>query len=87
MTMKQADSAAITQVPVVLTLPGHKPMKCVRILRTGYFYDRPGHRVGFVQLLDKCGRSVVDANPKYVEVDLSVNGNDEEITRSDCIED
>ena len=73
MTMHQANMAARMKVPVMLTLPNKAPMEYARILQVGYSYYKDGQKIPFVQLLDKCGRSVVTADPAYVEVNLYVN--------------
>ena len=74
MTMQQADVAARTKAPVVLTSPGQEPIEYVCIVQTGYTYDEKG-RHSFVQLLDKSGRSVVNADPRHVEVNLRLVNN------------
>lgn len=72
MTLQEADTAALMRVPVVLTLPGGIPTEYVRITQLGYSYDYDGRQRPFVQLLDKCGRSVVNADPAYVSVNLYI---------------
>lgn len=67
MTMKEAQQAAFLRQPVVLTIPGREPVEYIRILQIGRAYTDAGVS-DFVQLLDKCGRSVVNADPAHVEV-------------------
>ena len=58
MTLREADEAAQMGLPVI-----HQGIEYSRITQTGYKYAENGDRVGFVQLLDKCGNSVTDADP------------------------
>ncbi len=58
MTLKEADEAARNRTPVV-----HQGITYLRIIQTGYHYNEKGERSGFVTLLDKCGHSVVQADP------------------------
>ena len=74
MTIREAQKAAFLRLPVVLTMPGCKPTEYVRILRVGRSYTDNGSK-DFVQLLDKCSRSVVNADPAHVEV--KTNGKDD----------
>lgn len=62
MNMREADEAAVKRLPVV-----HNGIEYQRITQTGYNYDENG-RHGFVQLLDKCDRSVTYADPAKVIV-------------------
>jgi hypothetical protein len=63
MTLREADVAALRMLPVV-----HDGIEYQRITQTGYTYDEQGNRHGFVQLLDKCDHSVVNADPARVYV-------------------
>ena len=74
MTIQEAKKAAFWRFPVVLTLPGCDPVEYARILQIGINYGDKGFNY-FVQLLDKCGRSVVNADPAHVEVKM--NGKDD----------
>ena len=74
MTMQEAQKAAFLRLPVVLTIPGNKPTEYVRILQVGKMYADTGVS-DFVQLLDKCGSSVVCVDPAYVEVNLQLDQN------------
>lgn len=67
MTMKEAQEAAFLRLPVVLMVPGREPAEYIRILQVGKIYDDHGVSE-FVQLLDKCGRSVVNADLAHVKV-------------------
>lgn len=62
MTLREADVAALRMLPVV-----HDGIEYQRITQTGYTYDEQGNRHGFVQLLDKCDRSVIYADPSKVK--------------------
>lgn len=63
MNMREADEVAIKRLPVV-----HDGIEYQCITQTGYTYDENGKRHGFVQLLDKCDRSVTYADPAKVKV-------------------
>ena len=63
MTLKEADEAAQKRLPVI-----HKGIEYALITQTGYSYDKHGRRSGFVQLLDKSGRSVSYADPRSCEL-------------------
>lgn len=63
MTLKEADEAAVKRLPVI-----HDGIEYLRISRTGYRYDENGQRRGFVELFDKCGRSVTEAKPEAVKL-------------------
>ena len=67
MTPKEADRAAALGVPVILAEPGKEPREYERITQVGYNYHQGGWRTCFVQLLDKCGNSVVNANPAHCQ--------------------
>lgn len=68
MTLREADEAAQKGLPIIHQAPGQPAAKYKRITQTGYTYDKNGHRRGFVQLLDKCGHSVVYADPACCEL-------------------
>ena len=63
MTLKEADEAAQRGRPVL-----YEGTEFIRITQTGYKYDERCKRTGFVQLLDKCGNSVTDADPALCEL-------------------
>ena len=63
MTLREADEAAQKRLPVL-----YQGTEFRRITQTGYHYDERGRRSGFVQLLDKCGNSVTDADPALCEL-------------------
>ena len=63
MPLKEADEAARRCLPVV-----HNGIEYIRITETGYYYGENGERRGFVQLLDKCGHSVIYAAPDRCEI-------------------
>ena len=63
MTLREADEAAQKRLMVL-----YNGTKFIRITQTGYHYDERGRRSGFVQLLDKCGNSVTDADPVLCEL-------------------
>ena len=63
MTLREADEAAQKRLPVL-----YNGTEFIRITQTGYHYDERGRRSGFVQLLDKCGHSVIDADPALCEI-------------------
>jgi hypothetical protein len=73
MTTQEAELAAFLRVPVVLTLPGSAPMEYERITHVGKSYSDTGIQ-DYVQLLDKCGRNVVSADPAYVKERGGQNG-------------
>lgn len=58
MTLKEADEAAQKGLPVLCDGIEYK-----RITETGYRYTDKHERIGFVQLLDRCGNSVTYADP------------------------
>ena len=68
MTLKEADEAAQKGLTIIHKKPGERPVEYSRITQTGYAYTENGDRVGFVQLLDKCGNSVTDADPTYIKI-------------------
>lgn len=71
MTLKEADEAAKKCLPVILTnmtMQGKQEIEYIRISQIGHSYDKKGKRRPFVQLLDKCGHSVVNADPKDVKL-------------------
>lgn len=68
MTLREADEAAQKGLPIIHQKPGSFPVEHRRITQTGYKYAESGDRVGFVQLLDKCGNSVTDADPAHVNI-------------------
>lgn len=70
MTLKEADEAALKGLPVI-----YQGIEYVRITETGYRYNEKHERSGFVQLLDKSGRSVTYAEPGRCEVKKSTFGN------------
>ena len=63
MTLKEADEAAQKRLPVI-----HEGIEYTRITQTGYHYNKNGKRSGFVQLLDKNGRSLTYARPSRCEL-------------------
>ena len=63
MTLKEADEAARSCLPVV-----HQWITYLRIIHSGYHYNEKGERSGFVTLLDKCGHSVTQADPGRCEI-------------------
>ena len=63
MTLKEADEAAMKGLPVI-----YQGVEYIRITSTGYRYNEKHERTGFVQLLDKCGHSVIDADPARCEI-------------------
>lgn len=63
MTLKEADEAAQQMLPVL-----YDGREYARITQTGYKYDDKGRRSGFVVLFDKCGHSVLYADPDRVTV-------------------
>lgn len=58
MTLREADEAAKKGLPVIC-----QGIEYSRITKTGYKYNEKHERSGFVQLLDKSGHSVTDADP------------------------
>ena len=58
MTLREADEAARKCLPVIF-----RGVEFQRITETGWRYNDKGERAGFVQLLDKCNRSVIYADP------------------------
>ena len=63
MTLREADEAAQKRLPVI-----YQGIEYLRISETGYRYNDKGERHGFVQLLDKSGRSVSYADPRSCEL-------------------
>lgn len=63
MNLREADEVAQKRLPVV-----YDGVEYTRITQTGYNYDKNGRRHGYVQLLDKCGNSVVNVDPAKVEL-------------------
>lgn len=63
MTLKEADKAAQKMLPVT-----YKGIEYERITQIGCEYDKKGRRSDFVQLLDKCGHSVVSVDPGFCKV-------------------
>ena len=63
MTLKEADEAACKFLPVI-----YNGITYRRITQTGYKYDPKHGRRGYVQLLDRSGNSVTDADPEYCTV-------------------
>ena len=63
MTLKEADEAAQKCLPVL-----YQGTEYIRITQTGYKYDENGKRHGYVQLLEKCHNSVMDADPALCEL-------------------
>lgn len=63
MNLREADEAAQKLLTVV-----YEGVEYTRITQTGYNYDKNGRRHGYVQLLDKCGSSVVNVDPTKVEL-------------------
>ena len=59
MTSKEADAAAKAGLPVL-----YEGIEYKRITEVGCSYDGNGNRSPFVQLLDKCNRSVINVNPE-----------------------
>ena len=68
MTLKEADRAARKGLPIVHSEPGQPDIEYCRITQAGYKYGEKGRRSSFVQLLDKSGHSVTDANPAYCSI-------------------
>lgn len=61
MNLREADEVARRGLPVM-----HNGLEYKRITRTGYIYDGKGGRIGFVELYDKNGKTVVYAEPAAV---------------------
>jgi hypothetical protein len=80
MTLREADEAAQKGLPIIHQAPGYTPIKYTRITQVGYRYDENGHRSGFVQLLDKCGHSVTNADPAHCELEKEPKKETEEKT-------
>ena len=63
MTLKEATEAAERCAPVT-----HNGIEYDRITEAGYHYDANRKRLPFVQLLDRCGQSVIYAHPSLCEL-------------------
>lgn len=65
MTLREADKVARMGWPIIHQKPGERPVEYSRITQIGYKYTNRGRRVEYVQLLDKNGTSVTEADPAH----------------------
>ena len=71
MTLREADEAAQKGLPVI-----YDGTVYLRITETGYRYNDKHERIGFVQLLDKCGYSATRADPARCELTKKEEANE-----------
>lgn len=63
MKLREAGEAAMKGLPII-----YQGIEYSRITFVGYKYDENLKRSGSIQLLDKCGHSVTDADPELCTI-------------------